>query len=125
MPADCQTSIKTCLELIHRKFEVGTRVSYVVVIGDARTYRHLVDLKKMYSFILSWLLPSPGDWHIPKNMHSVIMKVYWDGGLRNVAAAIHRSHILTLLKSTSSLRELIDSCYSHLRRFMSTSWNSS
>ena len=125
LPADCQTSIKTCLELIHRKFEVGIRVSYVVVAGDAKTYCHLVDLKKMYSFTLSWLLPFPGDWHISNNMQSVIMKVYWDGGLRNFAAAIHRSHILTSLKSTSNLRELIDSCYSHLRHFMSTSWSSS
>ena len=79
-------------------------MSYVVAVGDAKTYRHLVYLKKMYSFILLCLLPLPGDWHILKNMQSVIMKVYWDGELRNVAAAIQRSHTLTLLKSTSNFK---------------------
>lgn len=34
-----------------------------------------------------WLVPSPGDWHALKNFQEVLLKVYFDGGLRDLAKA--------------------------------------
>ena len=116
LPADSQQPIRVwvCLEMIYRKFEVGTQTSYVVVVGDGKTYRHLVNMKKLYGFSLAWMLPFPGDWHLLKNFQSVLMKIYWDGGLREVASATHKSHTLNSLKTASQFKRT--------HRFLLQSW---
>ena len=51
------------------------------------------------------MLPFPGDWHFLKSPQGVLMKIYWDGGLRDVAAATHKSHTSNSLKSASNFKK--------------------
>ena len=41
----------------------------------------------MYGADLSWLVPFIGDWHLLLNFHSVLMKVYFDAGLKDLAVS--------------------------------------
>jgi hypothetical protein len=36
----------------------------LVVVGDRKSYDHLIKLKSEYGGSLSWVLPYHGDWHI-------------------------------------------------------------
>jgi hypothetical protein len=39
-------------------------LQYQVVVGDRKSYDHLIKLKSEYGGSLSWVLPYHGDWHI-------------------------------------------------------------
>ena len=75
------------------------------MVGDAKTYNHLVELKRSYGQELSWLLPLPGDWHILKNFQPVLFKAYYDAGLKQIAekCGFHQS-TLTALSQCSNFR---------------------
>ena len=83
--ADNKNTIHNALALIQERLEVGNKVKYLAVIGDGKTYDHLHTLKVEYGQELNWLIPMPGDWHILKNYQEVLLKVYFDGGLREAA----------------------------------------
>jgi len=36
-------------------------MNYLVVVGDAKTYEHFIELKRAYGNELAWLLPFPGE----------------------------------------------------------------
>jgi len=78
-------SLTLLIALLQDKLEVGTKTKYLAVVGDGKTYDHLHALKVEYGQELKWLIPLPGDWHILKNYQEVLFKVYFDGGLREVA----------------------------------------
>lgn len=82
---DNKDTILNSLALLQEKLGVGTSVLHLGVVGDGKTYDHLHSLKVEYGKELNWLIPLPGDWHILKNYQEVIMKVYFDGGLRQAA----------------------------------------
>ena len=83
--ADNKDTILNTLALLQERLEIGTSVKYLGVVGDGKTYDHLHALKVEYGEELNWLIPLPGDWHILKNYQEVMMKVYFDGGLREAA----------------------------------------
>ena len=83
--ADNKDTILDTLALLQDKLEVGTKTKYLAVVGNGKTYDHLHALKVEYGQELKWLIPLPGDWHILKNYQEVLFKVYFDGGLREVA----------------------------------------
>ncbi|XP_035680555.1 uncharacterized protein LOC118418656 isoform X2 [Branchiostoma floridae] len=84
--ADCKETMLKALNFLHTSFNVGVDIEYLVVVGDAKTYDHLLKLKQEYGPALSWLIIFPGDWHTLKNYQNALMKVYWEGGLKQIAS---------------------------------------
>ena len=50
--------------LFTKKFQIGIKLQYLVVVGGGKSYDHLIKLKSEYGGSLSWVLPYHGDWHI-------------------------------------------------------------
>jgi len=94
------------LELLEGRYKVLRGTSqYLIVVGDAKTFNHLVSLKREHPEKFTWLLPFPGDWHILKNFHPVIVNIYADAGLRQLAETSgFRSTTLTSLLSCNNFR---------------------
>ena len=86
---------------MHDTYEIGKKLKHLVVVGDGKTYEHLVKIKDEYGSELSWLLPFPGDWHILENYQPVLMKIYWDAGLKHVAKNCYRQQTLKQLGDSS------------------------
>jgi hypothetical protein len=42
--------------ILHKKFQIGIKLQYLVVVGDGKSYDHLIKLKSEYRGSLSWVL---------------------------------------------------------------------
>jgi hypothetical protein len=62
--ADSKATVLKTLNILHKKFQIGIKLQYQVVVGDRKCYDHLIKLKSEYGGSLSWVLPYHGDWHI-------------------------------------------------------------
>jgi hypothetical protein len=65
--------------------ELGDRGGYVVLVGDGKTYQHLMSVKRLYGSAFERLLIFPGDWHTLTNLQPVLMKIYYKAGLQDLA----------------------------------------
>ena len=95
------------LSVLQDKLKVGTKVKFLGVVGDGKTYDHLHlhALKIEYGSDLDWLIPLPGDWHILKNYQEVIMKVYFEAGLKDAAKIIgYTEGVLNSIGSRSKFK---------------------
>ena len=95
--ADDIETIKGTLELLQKQLQIPTRMRHLIVVGDAKTYGHLVRIKQEYVKDIEWLIPFPGDWHILKNLQPVLMKIYYHAGLQDLAAKNHKGATLSSL----------------------------
>ena len=90
---------------MYKEYIVITGAAHLVVAGDAKTYLRLKELKQEYGDELKWLLPLIGDWHVLFNYQKVLMKVYFEVGLKDLArAAGFRAETLTSLDSASNFK---------------------
>ena len=71
-----------------------------LIVGDAKTYDHLVKFKNDYPEELKWLLPFIGDWHTLKNYQLMLMKMYLDDGLREMAHLFHQGILASVVSET-------------------------
>jgi hypothetical protein len=59
-PADSKETVLKTLNILGDKFRIGKHLHYLVVVGDGKSYDHLIKLKTEYGDSLNWVLPYPG-----------------------------------------------------------------
>ena len=75
-------------------------------MGEGKTYQHLMNIKQQYGAALEKLIIFPGDWHILKNYQPIIIKVYYQAGLKELAISCgFRSATLKSLKTCSNFKQ--------------------
>ncbi|CAC5409411.1 KRAB [Mytilus coruscus] len=94
---ESKATIELTLNILYDKFQVGTKINYLVVVGDGKSYDILIKLKSEYGNTLDWVLPYLGDWHILKNLLPVFIKIYYDAGLKDLAVKFHHGATLKVL----------------------------
>ena len=103
-PADTPQTLKNCIQLLYDTFNVTVEVNHLVVIGDGATFKLLCEIKREYGEALEWLIPYIGDWHFLKNYQEVLMKIFWDGGLKTLAKCVHKNLTLQSLGNCSNFK---------------------
>lgn len=111
-PADSKETVLKTLNILGDKFRIGKNLHYLVVVGDGKSYDHLIKLKTEYGDSLNWVLPYPGDWHILKNILPIFVKIYFDAGLKELALKFHRGATLKVLTDykISNHQQIFYSC---------------
>lgn len=61
LPADSKDTVLQVLCKLHAKFIVELGFRWLIVVGDAKTYDILQNLRRQYGSQMQWLLPFPGD----------------------------------------------------------------
>ena len=84
---DDKATLLGIISELYEEFVVPNKMKWLVLEGDQATYDRLQSIKREYGKDLSWMIPFPGDWHFLKNFQDVIMKVYFDAGLSDIAKA--------------------------------------
>ena len=103
--ADNKETIADVLSLAYEEFKLGTEIQHLVVAGDAKTYSHLQTLRFEHGNKMSWLLPFIGDWHVLKNYQPVLMKIYFEAGLKQLAnLAGHHGETKTSLANCTNFK---------------------
>ena len=123
--ADTVEAMSEVAAMLYKEYIVITGAAHLVVAGDAKTYLRLKELKHEYGNELKWLLPFIGDWHVLYNYQKVLMKVYFEVGLKDLArAAGFRAETLTSLGNSSNfkrthefLMQVWETIYRHLFDF--------
>ena len=60
--ADSKATVLKTLNILHKKFQIGIKLQYLVVAGNGKSYDHLIKLKSEYGgscklgFAISWRL---------------------------------------------------------------------
>ena len=80
-------------------------MKHLLVVVNGTTYIHLVNLKNEYGDDLQWMIPYPGDWYLLKNFQPVLIKMYLEAGLKQLAEAMgFRGETLTSLLKCSNFK---------------------
>ena len=83
--ADSKDTIMQVLQDANKRYMKGLKKQHIIKEGDAKVYELIQSLKHEYPEEFHWVLPYPGDWHLLRNFQQVLMKAYYDAGLREIA----------------------------------------
>ena len=113
---DSSDTIRYVAELLLNATSSEDQGGYVIVVGDEKTYQHLIKVKQTYGSTLNKLLTFPGDWHTLANFQPVLMKMYYHAGLKQLAQVSgYRAETLTALENCSNFSRLISFYYKYGR----------
>ena len=84
---DNKDTLMNVINRVHTDFIMPKKKKCLLIEGDQDTYNRLQLIKKEYGNDLSWMIPVPGDWHFLKNYQEVLLKIYLDAGLNDLAKA--------------------------------------
>ena len=118
--ADNRETIKLTLDKLYGNLGIQKALNYLVVVGDAKTYDHLVQLKNDYPEELKWLLPFIGDWHALKNYQLMLMKIYLDVGLREMVHLFHQGILARVVSEATGFDKthtFLLQCWEAMYRF--------
>ena len=102
---DSDETMSIVAEDLLERFDTKEQDGWVVLVGDGKTYQHLMNIKRQYGVALEKLIIFPGDWHILKNFQPILIKVYYNAGLRELAKSCgFRSATLQSLESCSNFK---------------------
>ncbi len=102
---DSAETMRIVANMLFKQANSRYQNGYVVLVGDGKTYSYLMHIKLLYGTELAKLLIFPGDWHTLANFQPVIMKIYYDVGLKELAIASgYRGETLTSLKRSSNFK---------------------
>lgn len=82
---DDKSMLVNVINELYEELIVVKKMKWVLLEGDQATYQRLQCIKKEYGNDLSWMIPFPGDWHFLKNYQQVLLKIYFDAGLSDLA----------------------------------------
>ena len=82
---DSDDTMMYITEKLLSELEYVDQHGYLIVIGDGKTYEHLMNIKRLYGGELHKVLIFPGDWHTLYNFQKVLMKAYYSAGLKQIA----------------------------------------
>ena len=103
--ADSVATIKIVLHDLCNRFQISTHLNHLIVIGDMKTFEYIMKVKIELGSSMDWVIPYPGDWHILKNFQEVIMKIYWDAGLKDLAKKTHFNMNLSKLQTCGNFKK--------------------
>ena len=102
--ADSEETMSMVCEMVLEQAASASQ-EWVVLVGDGKTYEHLQRVKRLYGSAFDKLYIFPGDWHILKNFQPVLMKAYYDVGLREFAKQSgYRAETLKSLENCSHFK---------------------
>ena len=100
---DSDETMSMVAEDLLERFDIKEQDGWVVLVGDGNTYQHLVNIKRQYGVALEKSIIFPGYWHLLKNFQPILIKVYYNAGLRELAKSCgFQSAILQSLQSCSN-----------------------
>ncbi|CAC5413510.1 unnamed protein product [Mytilus coruscus] len=85
-PADSKETVVKTLNILHDRFQIGNKLQYLVVVGDGKSYDHLIKLKAEYRCVLDWFI-----------------KIFYDAGLKELAGIYHHGATLKVLTECTKL----------------------
>ena len=113
--ADSTEAMQAVVAKLHSEYGIRKTADYLVLVGDQKTYTCVCELKQQYGADLDWVILFIGDWHLLSNYQSVLMKVYYDAGLKDLAESSgRRGETLTFIKKCSS--------YKRTHQFLLQAW---
>ncbi len=122
--ADSKPTLIGVISRLQKIFVQELNQKYVIIVGDAKRYNLLQEIRYEYKSQLKWMIPFPGDWHVLYNYQKALLKPYADAGLASLGKVSgHRAETLTSLLQGSNFRRthefLLQSYEAFYRYFLS------